>query len=78
MLGFFRLRARSWWIAGAYGLFATPIIVVTSYAMMDDREKALAAGCNGCNGCMEKPVAPGSFVAEVEGYAAQKPASSES
>jgi CheY-like chemotaxis protein len=75
MLGFFRLRARSWWIAGAYGLFATPLIAVTSYAMMGDREKALAAGCNGC---MEKPVAPDSFVAEVEGYAAQKPASSES
>jgi CheY-like chemotaxis protein len=75
MLGVFRLRSRSWWIAGAYALFATPIVAVTSYAMVGDREKALAAGCNGC---MEKPVEPDSFVAEVKGCAAQKPASSES
>lgn len=69
MLGFFRLRARSWWIAGAYWLFATPLIAVTSYAMMGDREKALAAGCNGY---MENPVNPDSFVAEVEIFATLK------
>lgn len=41
----------------------TPIVAVTSYAMVGDREKALAAGCTGY---IEKPIDPESFVAEVE------------
>jgi len=44
----------------------TPIIAVTSYAMVGDREKALAAGCTGY---IEKPINPETFVAEVEDIA---------
>lgn len=44
----------------------TPIIAVTSYAMVGDREKALAAGCNGY---IEKPINPDTFVAEIERFA---------
>lgn len=44
-------------------LRGTPIIAVTSYAMVGDREKALAAGCTGY---IEKPINPDTFVAEIE------------
>ena len=43
-------------------LQTTPIIAVTSYAMVGDREKSLSAGCNGY---IEKPINPDTFVAEV-------------
>ena len=43
----------------------TPIVAVTSYAMSGDREKAIAAGCNGY---VEKPINPETFVAEIERY----------
>ena len=43
----------------------TPIIAVTSYAMVGDREKALAAGCDGY---IEKPINPETFVAEIERF----------
>ncbi len=44
-------------------LDATPIVAVTSYAMAGDREKALAAGCNGY---IEKPINPDTFIQQVE------------
>jgi CheY-like chemotaxis protein len=40
-----------------------PIVAVTSYAMTGDRDKALAAGCDGY---LEKPIDPETFVAEIE------------
>lgn len=43
-------------------LAATPIVAVTSYAMVGDREHILAAGCNGY---IEKPINPDTFVSEV-------------
>jgi two-component system cell cycle response regulator DivK len=42
-----------------------PIVAVTSYAMVGDREKALAAGCNGY---VEKPIDPSTFVDQVTGF----------
>ncbi|MGE0668471.1 MAG: response regulator [Sphingomonadales bacterium] len=44
-------------------LQATPIIAVTSYAMVGDREKSLEAGCDGY---IEKPINPETFVSEIE------------
>ena len=46
-------------------LHGVPIIAVTSYAMVGDREKCLDAGCNGY---IEKPINPETFVAEIEKY----------
>lgn len=46
-------------------LAGTPIVAVTSYAMVGDREKALEAGCDGY---LEKPINPETFVSQVEGY----------
>lgn len=40
----------------------TPIIAVTSYAMMGDREKVLAAGATGY---IEKPIDPVTFVNQI-------------
>ncbi|MFZ2171136.1 MAG: response regulator [Methylococcaceae bacterium] len=48
-----------------------PIVAVTSYAMVDDREQILAAGCVGY---IEKPINPETFVTEIEQYLlARKP-----
>lgn len=46
-------------------LRATPIIAVTSYAMAGDRDKAIAAGCDGY---IEKPIDPQTFVAEISSF----------
>ena len=44
-------------------LRATPIVAVTSYAMVGDREKAFDAGCTAY---IEKPIDPETFAADVE------------
>ena len=43
----------------------TPIVAVTSYAMVGDREKSLASGCNGY---IEKPINPDTFVSEIRRF----------
>lgn len=48
-----------------------PIVAVTSYAMVGDRERALQAGCNGY---IEKPINPDTFKSEIEKYLKPKPA----
>jgi len=42
-----------------------PVIAVTSYAMVGDRERILGAGADGY---IEKPIDPETFVREVEEY----------
>jgi len=42
-----------------------PIIAVTSYAMVGDREKAIDAGCTAY---VEKPIDPVSFIKVLERY----------
>lgn len=46
-------------------LKAIPIVAVTSYAMVGDREKCLAAGAEGY---IEKPIDPASFGDEIERF----------
>ncbi len=46
-------------------LKAIPIVAVTSYAMVGDRERVFAAGAEGY---IEKPINPETFVTEVERY----------
>ncbi len=41
---------------------AIPVIAITSYAMMGDREKIMSAGCNGY---FEKPFDPLTIVAQI-------------
>ncbi len=40
-----------------------PVVAVTSYAMAGDRDRVLAAGCDGY---MEKPINPETFIREIE------------
>jgi len=61
-------------LRGIETLREVPIIAVTSYAMMGDREKALEAGCTGY---IEKPIAPETFVTEIEQFGKLPPASEE-
>ena len=42
-----------------------PIIAVTSYAMVGDRERILAAGATGY---IEKPINPDTFVSEIKNH----------
>lgn len=46
-------------------LAEVPIVAVTSYAMVGDRERILAAGASGY---IEKPINPDTFVAEIIRY----------
>ncbi len=46
-------------------LVQTPIIAVTSYAMVGDRERALESGCTGY---IEKPINPDTFISQVEEF----------
>ena len=57
-------------LRGLPSLRTTPIIAVTSHAMVGDREKAIAAGCTGY---IEKPINPETFVAEIESLCATQP-----
>ena len=43
----------------------TPIVAVTSYAMPGDREKTIAAGCNGY---IEKPINTETIMGEIAAY----------
>lgn len=52
-------------LRGIETLRGTPIVAVTSYAMVGDREKSLEAGCNGY---IEKPINPETFVAEIQRF----------
>ncbi|MGE5409907.1 MAG: response regulator [Clostridiales bacterium] len=42
-----------------------PIIVVTSFAMIGDKNKALEAGASGY---IEKPINPDTFISQMEAY----------
>lgn len=42
-----------------------PIVAVTSYALVGDREKCIAAGCNGY---IEKPIDPDTFFDEISAF----------
>ena len=46
-------------------LDGVPIVAVTSYAMLGDRERCLEAGCTGY---VEKPINPDTFLDEVVSY----------
>ena len=46
-------------------LAAIPIVAVTSYAMPGDRERCIAAGCNGY---IEKPIDPQTFAESIERF----------
>jgi CheY-like chemotaxis protein len=42
-----------------------PIVAITSYAMVGDKDRVLAAGCSGY---LEKPINPDTFLAEIESF----------
>lgn len=49
---------------------AIPVVAVTSYAMAGDRERCLAAGCDGY---LEKPIDPQTFAEDVERHLRSSP-----
>jgi CheY-like chemotaxis protein len=51
-------------------LARTPIVAVTSYAMVGDRERVLAAGATGY---IEKPINPETFVGEIRSFLPPEP-----
>jgi two-component system cell cycle response regulator DivK len=51
-----------------------PMVAVTSYAMVGDRERALEAGCNGY---IEKPINPDTFRSQIQRYLKTRPAGGE-
>ena len=55
-------------------LSQVPIVAVTSYAMVGDREKTLTAGCNGY---IEKPINPDTFISEIEQFLPDQRAANE-
>jgi two-component system, cell cycle response regulator DivK len=50
------------------------IIAVTSYAMVGDRERILAAGCTDY---IEKPIDPDTFMSQIEQYLGTRPSEEE-
>ena len=52
------------------GLSQTPIVALTSFAMVGDREKALSMGFTGY---IEKPINPETFIREINTFFADKP-----
>lgn len=51
-----------------------PIVAVTSYAMIGDRERIIAAGCTGY---IEKPINPDTFISQIEEYLQLDPSEKE-
>jgi two-component system cell cycle response regulator DivK len=49
-------------LRGIESLRDVPIVALTSYAMVGDRERALAAGCSAH---MEKPIDPETFLVDI-------------
>lgn len=47
-----------------------PIVAVTSYAMVGDRERILEAGCSGY---IEKPIDPDTFAGDIKRYLSTRP-----
>lgn len=56
-------------LSNSAAIHRAPIIAVTSYAMVGDRERALESGCTGY---IEKPINPITFVDEIEKFMNQK------
>lgn len=55
-------------------LVQIPIVAVTSYAMVGDRERVLAAGATGY---IEKPINPETFVSEIRSFLPSEPSQPE-